>query len=379
VPYALSLRPGAEVVGYPGGLGTIYAENKSSTALSKGLHGKATATSGGTWGVMGENLSTTGRGVGGWAGASSGNTFGVWGLSMSPTGTGVYGEGSVGGTGVHGKSTSGTGVHAVSASGRAILAESTSDVGVEAHSDSNVAVGAVTTSGNSAIEAYNLGSGYGILAESYGPGANGTAVYAEAKHDDGIALWGESDSTDSTLVLRNDGEGDLIRGFSNSDWDFRFRVENDGRTSVPVLAITGGSDLSEQFDVEAADGEVEPGMVVCIDPNNPGKLLVCTQAYDRTVAGVISGAGGIEPGMVMGQQGSPADGNYPVALIGRVYVWADASFGPIQPGDLLTTSDTTGHLMVVKDYDLAQGAIIGKAMSSLDKGAGLVLILINLQ
>ena len=83
--------------------------------------------------------------------------------------------------------------------------------------------------------------------------------------------------------------------------------------------------------------------------------------------------------MVMGQQGSPADGAYPVALTGRVYVWADASAGPIQPGDLLTTSDTPGHVIKVSEYAQAQGAIIGKAMTALEKGRGLILVLVTLQ
>ena len=72
-------------------------------------------------------------------------------------------------------------------------------------------------------------------------------------------------------------------------------------------------------------------------------------------------------------------GGLPVALSGRVYCWADASYGPIQPGDLLTTSDTPGHAMKVSAYERAQGAIIGKAMSSLDEGQGLILVLVTLQ
>ena len=83
--------------------------------------------------------------------------------------------------------------------------------------------------------------------------------------------------------------------------------------------------------------------------------------------------------MYMGQKGSIADGKYPVALTGRVYCKADAAYDPIQPGDLLTTSDTVGHVMKVSDYDRAHGAIIGKAMSSLGKDKGLVLVLVSLQ
>jgi hypothetical protein len=120
-------------------------------------------------------------------------------------------------------------------------------------------------------------------------------------------------------------------------------------------------------------------MVLSIDPENPGKLKVCDVPYDRCVAGVVSGAGGIHPGMMMGQAGSVADGDHPVALTGRVYCYADASKRSIQPGDLLTTSETPGHAMAARDFERSHGAVIGKAMTSLDEGTGLVLVLVNLQ
>ena len=83
--------------------------------------------------------------------------------------------------------------------------------------------------------------------------------------------------------------------------------------------------------------------------------------------------------MLMGQEDSVADGAHPVALTGRVYVWADASNGPIEPGDLLTTSGIPGHAMKVSDFDKAHGATLGKAMTSLEEGRGLVLVLVSLQ
>jgi hypothetical protein len=154
-----------------------------------------------------------------------------------------------------------------------------------------------------------------------------------------------------------------------------------GRISTQVLRITGGADLSEQFNIQGYDTSLkpEPGLVVCIDIEHPGELVICSQSYDSTVAGIISGAGGVNPGMVMGQVNSEADGEYPVALTGRVYVQADASSSPIQPGDLLTTSDIPGYAMKVVDHDQAQGATLGKAMSSLKEGQGLVLVLVSLQ
>jgi hypothetical protein len=171
----------------------------------------------------------------------------------------------------------------------------------------------------------------------------------------------------------------LLKGDGTATITLRADATGEGKITTQVLQITGGSDLSEQFDIEAQKNELSPGMIVCIDAEHPGRLVECTRAYDRTVAGVMSGAGGVKPGMLMGQQGTAADGKHPVALSGRVYCEADASNGAIHPGDLLTTSSTPGHAMKVTDYDKAHGAIIGKAMSSLDQGEGLVLVLVSLQ
>ena len=121
-------------------------------------------------------------------------------------------------------------------------------------------------------------------------------------------------------------------------------------------------------------------MIVSIDPKNPGELVVSSRPYDRTVAGIISGAGGVKPGMLMGQRGSVADWQHPVALTGRVYAWMDADAGgAITPGDLITTSATPGHGMKAQDHARAGGAIIGKAMTALAHGKGLVLVLVSLQ
>lgn len=153
----------------------------------------------------------------------------------------------------------------------------------------------------------------------------------------------------------------------------------DGRILTQVLEITGGGDLSEQFDVAATAGEPLPGMVVVLDEECPGKLRVSNTAYDHKVAGVVSGAGGVKPGLLMGQRGSIADGQHPIALTGRVYVFVDADIAPIKVGDLLTTSNTPGHAMKAVDREAAGGATLGKAMTNLESGRGLVLVLVNLQ
>ncbi len=144
------------------------------------------------------------------------------------------------------------------------------------------------------------------------------------------------------------------------------------------ITIQGGSDLAEPFQISGADGEIPQGAVMVIDEANPGHLKLSDQPYDARVAGVVSGANGINPGIQMQQQGLLAGGRN-VALTGRVYVQADASNGAIKPGDLLTSSTTPGHAMRVSDHAKAQGAILGKAMTGLKDGQGMVLVLVTLQ
>lgn len=211
-----------------------------------------------------------------------------------------------------------------------------------------------------------------LLSGAEGAGQGGQI---EVRRADGApTIFIDGDINDgSEIAMRNaDGQTTIRLDAHNGSSGM-------GRIYTEVLQITGGSDLAEGFDISPGDGEILPGSVVAIDVDQPGKLRITDKPYDPCVAGVISGAGGVRPGMLMGQAGSDADGAYPVALTGRVYCLVDATFGAIVPGDLLTTSSTAGHAMKVRDHDLSRGAVIGKAMSSLDSGRGLVLVLVSLQ
>jgi hypothetical protein len=109
-----------------------------------------------------------------------------------------------------------------------------------------------------------------------------------------------------------------------------------------------------------------------------GVLRPSNTSYDRKVAGVISGAGDFRPGLILDRQGSLA-GRLPLALVGKVYCKVDAAYGPIEVGDLLTTSPTPGHAMKASDPAQAFGAVIGKALRPLKSGQALVPILVSLQ
>jgi hypothetical protein len=203
------------------------------------------------------------------------------------------------------------------------------------------AVEAITNGSGDAVQAFNSGTGRAGYFSNTNAANGAPALYCRTSGP-GPALWA------------------------------------DGLARVDVLEITG-ADVAERFPTSENPEAVKPGMVMELDPENPGKLRIASGAYNRRVAGVVSGAGDIPVGAILGNL--PGHDDAPaIALSGRVWVQCDASNGAITVGDLLTTSETAGHAMKVVDYPRAQGAIIGKAMSGLTSGErGLVLVLVNLQ
>lgn len=163
-------------------------------------------------------------------------------------------------------------------------------------------------------------------------------------------------------------EGD-VRVF---DADGEVRIHLDGASGDVKLL---GADCAEDFTVRDA-AAIEPGSVLVIDDG--GGLRESAAAYDRRVAGVVSGAGAFGPGIVLDKQRALAD-RKPVALVGKVYCKVDADCGAIAVGDLLTTAPTRGHAMRAVDPQRAFGAVIGKALAPLSSGRGLIPILVALQ
>lgn len=136
------------------------------------------------------------------------------------------------------------------------------------------------------------------------------------------------------------------------------------------------ADCAEDLDVAGGDAPIEPGTVMII--GGDGRLSPSIRPYDRCVAGVVSGAGDLKPGSVLGRD-PDAGARLPIALTGRVWCRVDASSAPIETGDLLTTSSAAGHAMKALEPGRAFGAVIGKALAPLHSGQGLIPILVALQ
>ncbi|HYK37242.1 hypothetical protein [Alloacidobacterium sp.] len=147
-----------------------------------------------------------------------------------------------------------------------------------------------------------------------------------------------------------------------------------GDITVSGDVFLSGADCAEHFD--ASDKLLpEPGTVVVIDET--GALRESRKAYDKGVAGVVSGAGEYKHGLVLDKRAQA--GRIPVALVGKVFCKVSAEYSSINVGDLLTTSPTAGCAMKATDAAKAFGAVLGKALKPLQGGLGLIPILVALQ
>lgn len=162
--------------------------------------------------------------------------FAVNGYSNSVTGIGVYGEGTVGGDGVVGLSTSGIGTFGGSTTGPGLQGESVNNIGaiglgnlagVLGDVGGGVGVQGQATSGIGTVGLATNGDGV------WGVSTSGEGVYGDSDFGDGV--WGISDSGEGVYGLSTSGDGvwgitdsgDGVYAFSNSG-DGVLGISNDG-------------------------------------------------------------------------------------------------------------------------------------------------------
>ncbi|WP_213803756.1 hypothetical protein [Granulicella sp. dw_53] len=94
-----------------------------------------------------------------------------------------------------------------------------------------------------------------------------------------------------------------------------------------------------------------------------------SQSYSTLVTGIYS----TKPGVIGRRQaGVKSDSEIPMAMVGIVPTKVSTENGPIKRGDLLVTSATEGYAMKGTDRGRMLGAIVGKALGSLDSGMGVI-------
>ncbi len=245
-----------------------------------------------------------------------------------------------------------------------------------------------TTANHSGITGIGTNGGVGIYGRSdtgragafdgpiYATSIQSPEIRSESTNNDAIGGYTSAVNHAGVVGIGTNG---AVGIYARSDFragSFDGPVFVSDLLSAKTIEVRG-ADVAEGFD-QTDGSSAEPGTVMVIDEANPGDVKPSATAYDCKVAGIISGAGGVRPGLKLTQDGV-ADGNNLIAMAGRVYAKVSAENGPVTPGDLLTTADTPGHAMKASDKEISHGAVIGKAMTELKEGTGLVLVLVNLQ
>ena len=201
-------------------------------------------------------------------------------------------------------------------------------------------------------------------------------------------------------------------------WDLE--AEGSIWTAHGITALGGkGGYVVDQF-INNAGEALEEGDVVVIASAQAGasyglrgnipipEVDPATEAYDRRVCGIVS--------QVRGEMGLPEDApkrrsrkapplnelelkrfsdpdidelghakvkpgqvGEMVTLGAFSHCKVDARFGPIEVGDLLTTSPTKGHAQKALEPERAIGAIIGKALAAVPKGRAKIPVIVLLQ
>jgi hypothetical protein len=183
----------------------------------------------------------------------------------------------------------------------------------------------------------------------------------------GAGVWGHSQTGHGVVAISDHYRGIEARGNPAGRFEGDVEVMGD-------IRLLGG-DCAEDFETAEAE-DVEAGTVVVFDED--GRLKQSREPYDQRVAGVVSGAGGTRPAIILNRQAGVVK-SLSLALVGKVFCKVDAANCPITVGDLLTSSPTPGHAMKAVDQDQAFGSVIGKALRPLAEGRALLPILVALQ
>jgi hypothetical protein len=269
-------------------------------------------------------------------------------------------------------------------------------------SSSNVGIGTTTPVANLDVNApsYGIGASAGLwVYQGSNPNNGGIAMGALSNLVGSIVSLGTDSSLD--FQTNNNGAGvDAMRinrygnvGIGTISPGATLEVNGNVKLtsgsgasitfpdgSIQSTAYTGitcsGGDYAESIDVTGDRTKYDPGDVLVIDPENHGKFLKSAEPYSTAVAGIFS----TRPGTVGRRQIGPKNPDeVPMAVVGIVPVKVSAENGAIQPRDLLVSASTAGYAMKGTNRQLMLGAVVGKALGSLESGTGVIEVLVTLQ
>jgi hypothetical protein len=146
--------------------------------------------------------------------------------------------------------------------------------------------------------------------------------------------------------------------------------------TTPWTGVLCGGDYAEAVKAAGKKQTYEPGDVLVLTSDSNSDVRKSSKPYSTMVAGIYA----TKPG-VIGQRQSLKDvpNQVPMAMVGIVPTKVTSENGAIHRGDLLVSSSIPGYAMKGTDRGRMLGAVIGKAMGSLDSGQGIIEVLVTLQ
>ncbi len=204
-------------------------------------------------------------------------------------------------------------------------------------------------------------SGCGVLGLSrFGAGGVFSSEHGFSLVADG---FGRLSDYDKSVNLAGNGDALLVNG--RSVFDGQVKITGDGKGQYPASIV-------EMFVVEETE-YISPGDLLVVSDSGKSALKRSSAPYSQSVVGIVAG----NPMLVINNSGDEQKA-YPVALAGRVMCKVDARKGPVNPGDLIVTSDTPGCGIrgKIDSFDKI-GTVIGKALDRIDEGIGLIPVFIT--
>ncbi|MBK9096054.1 MAG: hypothetical protein WAW26_15330 [Anaerolineae bacterium] len=430
VPYALSLRPGAQIRGEPtawsgwvlnvtmdgaypqaGAVTGVAATGSAVRGESSGGLGVYGYTQDG-YAVYGRDTGTSqARGYGGYF--ASDNGVGVYGYSAadryynntqapgvygrSLNGVGVYGVGETTHEGVRGESVDGQGLHGVSTNDAGVYGYSTNDIGVYGRTGGSTGADAgvygLAGAGAYGVHGYQSGtsSGLGSFGETQGTGAGASGLSSSS----GNGTWGYSANGNGLASMT--ARADNNYGLYTYDNLYSLNIHSFGAAMQVVQNGDQGS--LEQGDVVAiaglGDSPVDGVPLLRVaKASEANSTAVIGVVYSTYAAAWLADPAAVDPTGATGRAepipptgpGPVAPGDYLLIVVrGPCLVKANAAATPIQVGDLLASSSLAGHAaraarVTVDGVQLAiPGTVFAKALAPLAAGQKLVAAYVTLQ
>jgi hypothetical protein len=222
--------------------------------------------------------------------------------------------------------------------------------------------------------------GAGIFGRGKPAGRFQGVVEIKTQEAPALDAWNNNADAHPTITATNAGHGPVLYC---SLWDReeafilghhagsrRFHINSSG-------SFVAGSDFAEALPARGDQSDYEPGDVLVLSEAEPGSLERAARPYDHRLVGVYS----TRPAVIGADKGGESridDNELPVAILGIVPTKASVDNGPIQPGDLLTTSNTPGRAMKAT-LPAPQGTLLGKALEALTEGVGTIRVLVTLR